>query len=142
MSKFSNIKFRCIFKILLAASIVIGGISLIIGCALIYFGGNGYSREIVCETFSKINIPIYLSLAFIVIDVIWELLSPTTKESKKTNKKANDGTNIVPNKKTKIIQICVLGFAIIILLCGAIFNGYSDVLTKAVNICTECIGLG
>ena len=142
MSKFSNIKLRRIFKILLATSIVIAGISLIIGCALIYFSGNGYSREIVGETFSKINIPVYLSLAFIVVDVVWELLSPTTKENKKINKKASDDANVVPNKRTKIIQICILGLAAIILLCGAIFGGYADVLTKAVNICTECIGLG
>ena len=37
---------------------------------------------------------------------------------------------------------CVLCVAVALLLFGFIVGGWMDVLTKAINICTECIGLG
>ncbi|MBQ8794562.1 MAG: thioredoxin [Clostridia bacterium] len=50
--------------------------------------------------------------------------------------------NTTTNKNVKITRLIILGIAVITLVLGAIFGGYADVLTKAVNICTECIGLG
>ncbi|MBR5472747.1 MAG: hypothetical protein IKU82_02025 [Clostridia bacterium] len=46
------------------------------------------------------------------------------------------------NKKSLIIKISILAVGVALLVIGAIFGGYNDVLTKAVQICTECIGLG
>ena len=40
------------------------------------------------------------------------------------------------------IRIAVLCAALFFLLLGYFSGGSTDVLTKAVNICTECIGLG
>lgn len=138
-----NIKqLRRIYKILLSASVIIAGICLIVGCLLIYFSGNGYSRETVGETFSKFSIIIYISLILIIGDIVWELISPTAPKKKIFKKDDDEATQNTPCKKVRIIQLCVLGGAIIILILGAIFGGYADVLTKAVNICTECIGLG
>ena len=142
MLNFNATKLRRVYKILLSASIIISGVCLIVGCVLIYYAGNGYSREIVGEMFSKIDIPIYISLALIIGDIVWELISPTASKKKTTTKKNNKPAQNTPCKKTRIIQLCVLGFAIVITVIGAIFGGYADVLTKAVNICTECIGLG
>ena len=52
----------------------------------------------------------------------------------------------IPKKENKVlfaVRIAVIAVAAVILLCAGIYlGGYSDVLTKAVNICTECIGLG
>lgn len=36
----------------------------------------------------------------------------------------------------------ILGAAVVILIYGFLAGGTADVLTKAVNICTECVGLG
>lgn len=41
-----------------------------------------------------------------------------------------------------IFRFAILGFAIAICLYGFFAGGTADVLTKAVNICTECVGLG
>lgn len=140
-----NIKqLRRIYKILLSASVIIAGICLIVGCLLIYFSGNGYSREIVGEMFSKIDIPIYISLALIIGDIIWELISPSAQNKKRVNKKvvSTKQTEEQNNKKMTIIKLVILCFAIALFVTGALLGGFKDVLTKAVNICTECIGLG
>ncbi len=39
-------------------------------------------------------------------------------------------------------QAVILGLALALLLYGFFTGGTADVLTKAVNICTECVGLG
>lgn len=39
-------------------------------------------------------------------------------------------------------RIAILLVAILLLVIGLLGGGFKDVLTKAVNICTECIGLG
>ncbi len=41
-----------------------------------------------------------------------------------------------------IARCAVLVIGILLLTWGALENGAADVLTKAINICTECIGLG
>ena len=52
---------------------------------------------------------------------------------------------VAENKAEKVLNItkwALLGIGIAILVFGFITGGTSDVLTKAVNLCTECIGLG
>lgn len=43
---------------------------------------------------------------------------------------------------TNIVRFAILGIGIAIFVYGFITGGTADVLTKAVNICTECVGLG
>lgn len=51
--------------------------------------------------------------------------------------------SIKKNKAFMIaVKITVVIFGIALLVYGAFSGGTADVLTKAVNICTECIGLG
>ena len=45
-------------------------------------------------------------------------------------------------KAVSIVKWALLGVGIAILVFGFVTGGTSDVLTKAVNLCTECIGLG
>lgn len=143
MTKSNKINLRSIYKILLSISIFLAGICLITGCIYIYVSGDGYSRQIVSNTFSKINIPIYLCLLLIIGDIIWELLSPTKiKKQRIINNKSDDNIPSETPKNVKIIRLVILSTAIVILIFGFITGGYADVLTKAINICTECIGLG
>lgn len=45
-------------------------------------------------------------------------------------------------KKTKAVRLIVLVLAVVFVIAG-IFNGsMEDMIIKAVNICTECVGLG
>lgn len=143
MIKSNKINLRSIYKILLSISIFVTSICLITGCIYIYVSGDGYTRQIVSNTFSKINIPIYLCLFLIIGDIIWELFSPSEiKKQKCFYKKSNDNIPSTTSKNVKIIRLVLLSVAITILIFGFVTGGYADVLTKAVNICTECIGLG
>ena len=44
--------------------------------------------------------------------------------------------------KKKIIRFGILGAAILFLAAGAATGGFTDVMSKAVRICLECIGIG
>lgn len=41
-----------------------------------------------------------------------------------------------------VVRYVVLGLAVCLMVWGLASGGWQDVLTKAVNICTECVGLG
>ena len=45
-------------------------------------------------------------------------------------------------KKEALLRRAVLVIGIVLLVFGFLTGGTADVLTKAVNICTECVGLG
>lgn len=49
-----------------------------------------------------------------------------------------------PTKDTwqKVAQYAIIAVAVACVIGGALSGGWADVLTKAINICTECIGLG
>ena len=51
-------------------------------------------------------------------------------------KKAEDG------RAARILRIALYAAALVMLAAGVMNGGMRDVLVKAVNICTECIGLG
>lgn len=57
-----------------------------------------------------------------------------TAQGTKTEKK--------PGTLLLVIRIAIVAVAISVTLYGYFSGGTADVLTKAVNICTECIGLG
>lgn len=40
------------------------------------------------------------------------------------------------------VRWAILGVGVVLLVVGFAFGGTKDVLTKAVNLCTECVGLG
>lgn len=46
------------------------------------------------------------------------------------------------NKLTYAIRFAVAVIAIVLIVAGIFNGGMADVLSKAINICTECIGLG
>ncbi len=64
-----------IIKILLTVSIILSGIVLSYGCLTIYFAeSHTYSREIVAEVFSKIDIPVYITLGLVIVSIIYNLI--------------------------------------------------------------------
>jgi hypothetical protein len=66
-----------------------------------------------------------------------ELLKTAPKQSRVAPKKPNSTQDWL-----SWLRIGLLILAAVILLGGALAGGARDVLTKAANICTECIGLG
>ena len=145
MTKNSKPSLIIVYKLLLSISIFITGICLIWGSLSIYYSGNGYSRQMVLETFSKICIPVYICLALLIGSFIINLFIKEDVKKPKFKKLKNFNQNTEPklNNKTMLtIKIVVIIIGLISLVFGAIIGGFNDVLTKAVNICTECIGLG
>lgn len=55
---------------------------------------------------------------------------------------ASDSPQGAGNGKTKVLQAAVLAAAAVFLVLGILNGGLQDVLIKAINICTECVGLG
>ena len=55
----------------------------------------------------------------------------------KTNEKPHSNSKIVTG-----IRIAVAVAALALIVAGILNGGMADVLSKAINICTECIGLG
>ena len=247
-----------IFNIILSVLIFISGACLVAGCLYIYFGVGEYTRAVVQEVFSKIAIPVYITLAVMVANFVYELVSPmkAKKEKphrdnvhirkklilkkdledaerdtlsailserkkrsicnavravlvlagaavflffaldfsryhqteinksvifmmtvlapcinatgaysvfvnfycKKSLEKEIELLKKIPDKKGEneekkrnekvaktlaaVGKIAILAIAVVLLVYGAVSGGFSDVMTKAVNICTECIGLG
>lgn len=46
------------------------------------------------------------------------------------------------NRTANIARIAILAIGAVLVVLGACNEGTADILTKAVNICTECVGLG
>ena len=62
-------------------------------------------------------------------------------------KQAPKGSAVASTPKERKISVrtlrtCLLVLTVAILVYGFFAGGTADVLTKAVNICTECVGLG
>ncbi len=46
------------------------------------------------------------------------------------------------NRRTRLLRGCLYALAVLLAVLGVLNGGLNDVLIKAINICTECIGLG
>ena len=62
---------------------------------------------------------------------------------KTDGKKKKEVINSKENNKTiNIIRVSLLTLSVLLIVVGIFNGGAADVLQKAINICTECIGLG
>jgi hypothetical protein len=66
----------------------------------------------------------------------WELVKkfPVIKEGATNNASAQ--------RRRYILLACLTVVSVALIVAGRAAGGAADVLTKAINICTECIGLG
>lgn len=151
MNNESMVRIHRIYNIVFSIVLVIAGICLIAGCLSIYFSGDQpFSRESVAATFSGIALPVYLAIAMTVINIVWGILSPIDTKKKPIQKKGNRKVSSTeeeidfdaPEKKQRPYRNAILIAAIILIVAGLLNEGTVAVLAKAINICTECIGLG
>lgn len=59
-----------------------------------------------------------------------------------TKKKETTKSTVSEGKVRNVVRIIILAVAVISIAAGILNGGMFDVLVKAINICTECIGLG
>ncbi len=69
-----------------------------------------------------------------------ELMRQASAQAPKAAEKAEVKTR--SRKPVNIARIVILAAAVVLVVLGACNEGTKDILTKAVNICTECVGLG
>ena len=147
MTKETMARFKRTYDILFSIVLVIAGICLIAGVLCIYFSGDhAFSREIVAATFSKIAFPVYLCMAMTLINIIWEIIAPSDAKKPTPKKKPlhNDVTEeeLANEKKYHAWRNIIIVASVIFIAAGLLNGGTIAVLAKAINICTECIGLG
>ena len=147
MTKETKMRILRIYSILLGVVIVIAGLCLMAACVSIYNSGDQpYSHESVALAFSKIAIPVLACVAMIILGFVLNfLLAPVDEiKEKKTVSISKELTaeDIAEEKRIRITRYCILGVAVFLTIYGLATGGIADVLAKAINICTECIGLG
>ena len=155
MTKENMARLHRTYNVLFSIVLVIAGICLMAGVLCIYFSGDQpFSRESVAATFSQIAFPVYLCIAMAVINIIWEIISPTDEKKPAIKKKAvrKNSTSEealsekadfdAAEKKYRPWRNAFLVAAVIFIAAGLVNGGTIAVLAKAINICTECIGLG
>ena len=64
------------------------------------------------------------------------------EEAKKAPKRQPEPAEAQNMNMRSIARVALYGAAVVMLVAGVLNGGMRDVLVKAVNICTECIGLG
>ena len=148
MTKETMARIKRTYDVLFSIVLVIAGICLIAGVLTIYFSGDHpFSRESVAATFSGIAFPVYLCMAMTIINIIWEVIFPTEEKKpagKKIARKSSDENSDfdAAEKKYRPYRNAIIVAALIFIVAGLINGGTIAVLAKAINICTECIGLG
>ena len=95
-----------------------------------------YTREIIAKKFYYIA-PVLV--IFAVMTLCGVILGIKTSSHAKIDDKF---IRVKPNKSYKNLQVIIILIAIILIISGVINDSTRDVLYKAINICSECIGLG
>ena len=97
-----------------------------------------FSREKVAEGFRLIRPLFYITIGVSAVGLILGVKDENGLKPVKGGKVENPALS----SRIRILRIILL-IAAVCLLAAGVFNGSArDVLGKAVNICTECIGLG
>ena len=141
-------RIRKIYGIVLSCSIVAAGICLIAACYGIYrTGDHPFTREVVAAAFSGIALPVYLCLGLVILGFVLELALPAETPKRTLGKKRQRCKDLLSKSSLSpaglsLIRGVVLAAGSAFLLWGYFTGGTVDVLTKAINICTECVGLG
>lgn len=138
-------KTRKIRNIVLAViTVVVGGI--FIGYLL---NGNNFGDDINASVINAMRV-LVPCVAAPFIFAVYTAYSNDKSMRKEIEllKQAPNGETVVPQLKCdgfmcrEIGKIAIAVIAVGLLIYGYASGGIADVLTKAVNICTECIGLG
>lgn len=119
---------------------------LIIETLIIYFHGTDgaiYSREIAQNGLGHFLPLLVLLLVLVLLAAIWHI--PENSQVLNKSSKIKRVTQQAVDKKKHLsakIYILIYLAGLILIIVGIYNGGLKDVLIKAANICTECIGLG
>ncbi len=128
---------------------------LALGCLDIYFDGNSpakldergvhiapvFSVEAIAERFEVLAPMLGLCL-FVIISAAVALHFVGGKADEEKNARGDMKIKHVRPSTLRAVRIAVPALAVLFIVLGVMNGGARDVLVKAINICTECIGLG
>ena len=97
-----------------------------------------YDRADIAARFGRIAPAVYVYLAAVAVGLVWQAAAG----EKKPRPAVIPPAERRPSKYLAAARLVLLGAAIALVVLGVMNGGARDVLVKAVNICTECIGLG
>lgn len=100
-----------------------------------------YTPQAVAAAFARLAPLLYLSVgmtaAGLLLGVKEEQRSPKTQRKTEAMEKKKEN----PKKQT-VLRVAFLIAALVFIALGALNGSLMDVLAKAINLCSECIGLG
>ncbi len=146
-------KAQSILKLITGAATVLAAVLLIWQCIDIYRTGTApenqiaagvfirsvYSREIIAERFARIAWAIWTWAVLAIVALIVCSLGRTSARRALPARHTNEPAGKAGIHSGSIV-IGVIAIALIAI--GVLNGGMRDVFVKAINICTECIGLG
>ena len=101
-----------------------------------------YSREIVGERLAAISPALFLYLALVVAGLVLQAVGGEPERSSPLRAERTPTAPAVRGRALLALRIALCAAAVVLIVLGVMNGGLWDVLVKAVNICTECIGLG
>lgn len=129
--------------VIIAVLVILICAGLIAESLFVYFDGANdtiYSREIAKKALKHFIAPVILLFVLILLAVIWHI--PNKQKIFPKGKFFKQQT-AYQKKNFTIKGYLIIYLAALVLVIAGIWNGgLNDVLVKAINICTECIGLG
>jgi len=149
-------KISRLLKIITAAATLLLVIYLGWSCVDVYLVGNSaanmadggvhiapvFTREIAAERLSPL-LPWVLGYAVLVaVTSFVQSQAASDKKRPHAAKPAEYKKMDAPKISLSVLRLCLAVAAVLLVLLGVANGGAGDVLIKAVNICTECIGLG
>ena len=153
-------KLRLCLRWAAAAAVVILLLLLAWQCADLYKTGmsadnrdaNGvllspvYTRKMVAERLQAVAVPCMVCAAVIILAAAAHVGQPAPMEKGGKTHAGRMKQGLISSQKggnaVSLIRAVLLAAALLFILLGVMNGGLYDVLVKAINICTECIGLG
>lgn len=133
---------KCV-NIATAVFTVVSGACLIWACLNVYRGGDGaYTRAAVAAALQKVTVPVCIWLVLVAAGWLCHLLLPGDGAKRAVGKKGAMRKGKYNRRAVLAVRISLAVIGLGLLITGAVTGGMADVLAKAINICTECVGLG
>lgn len=95
-----------------------------------------YTSGAIASHFRIIQPVLVLWLVLLLVSIVYK---PGREEEKAQNRAPNEGIAV---RGPLWLTLALIALAVVLIVLGIMNGGLRDVLVKAVNICSECIGLG
>lgn len=135
--------------LLVAALLIYHCLSIyLVGVSPANLGADGvrlqdiYTREMVAQHFGQMAWAVWLWAAALAAQIAVRLALPCALPKPRPLRVRETPGDAPAKPRYALLRIVLYAVALFMIVAGILNGGMRDVLVKAVNICTECIGLG